>query len=202
MGKVSFRDEILRVREEAILGVVNRLLADKGYDLMTMDEVAASVGIAKTSLYKHFVSKEELAAAAMIRLLDRALVVIEGLRAGTRGPLEKLRAMALWAMQVQVAGEMPSLPSQNSTLRAALVANRAYLDRLMQVSDRLGEWIVAAQSEGTINRDLAPEVVLYTVYARACDPVLGLLKATGQYSDDQIIEMLLTTCFHGLSPTR
>jgi len=34
---------------------------------MTVDEVAADVGIAKTSLYKHFESKEELAAAAMVR---------------------------------------------------------------------------------------------------------------------------------------
>lgn len=199
---MSFRDEILRVREESILGVVNRLLADKGYDQMTMDEVAASVGIAKTSLYKHFASKEELAAAAMVRLLDRALTVIEGLRADARGPAEKLRALAVWAMRLQMTGEMPSLPAQNSALRAALAAHRPYLDRLIQVSDRLGEWIVAAQSEGTVNRDLAPELVLYTLYARACDPVLGLLRATGQYSDDKIIEMLLTTCFQGLSPAR
>jgi hypothetical protein len=28
--------------------------------------------------------------------------------------------------------------------------------------------------------------------------VLGLLKAGGSYSDEQIIEMLLTTCFRGL----
>jgi hypothetical protein len=45
---------------------------------------------------------------------------------------------------------------------------------------------------------LPPEVVLYTLFARACDPVLGLLKASGQYSDEQIIEMLLGTCFQGL----
>ena len=43
-----------------------------------------------------------------------------------------------------------------------------------------------------------PEVMLYTLYARACDPVLGLLKVSGNYSDQQIIEMLLSTCFDGL----
>jgi TetR/AcrR family transcriptional regulator of autoinduction and epiphytic fitness len=33
-----------------------------------------------------------------------------------------------WTLQVQLAGQMPSLPSQNSSLRAALLANRDYID--------------------------------------------------------------------------
>ncbi len=198
MAKVSFREQVLRVREDAIVASVNRLLAEKGFDLMTVDEVAADVGIAKASLYKHFSSKEELAGAAMIRILERTLTFLGSL--STEMPAgERLRAVARWTMQVQLAGEMPSLPAQNSTLRASLIANKAYIDRLMEVSDRLGEWIEAAQAAGDLNAQLPPEVVLYTLFARACDPVLGLLKAGGQYSDEQIIEMLLATCFNGLS---
>ena len=41
-------------------------------------------------------------------------------------------------------------------------------------------------------------MVLYTLFARACDPVLGVLKAGGSYSDAQIIDWLLTSCFEGL----
>ncbi len=67
--KLSFKQQQLIVRENAIVDATNTLLAKKGYDLMTMDEVAAEVGIAKASLYKHFPSKEALAGAAMIRLL-------------------------------------------------------------------------------------------------------------------------------------
>ena len=44
----------------------------KGFDAMTVDEVAADVGIAKASLYKHFPSKEDLAAAAMVFVMRRA----------------------------------------------------------------------------------------------------------------------------------
>jgi hypothetical protein len=101
-------------------------------------------------------------------------------------------------MQVQLAGEMPSLPAQSSSLRATLMTNKVYLDRLMEVSDRLGGWITAAQQRGEFDPALPGEVVLYTLYARACDPVLGLLKLGGQYSDEKIIELLLTTCFEGL----
>ncbi|MCW5664827.1 MAG: TetR/AcrR family transcriptional regulator [Piscinibacter sp.] len=199
MAKLSFRQQVLQAREEAIVASVNRLLAEKGFDLMTVDEVAADVGIAKASLYKHFTSKEELAAAAMIRVLDRALQFLDGLRNDVQAsPLDQLRAVARWTMQVQLAGEMPSLPAQNSSLRAALVTNKVYLDRLMEVSDRLGAWITAAQQRGEIDPALPGEVVLYTLFARACDPVLGLLKVGGQYSDERIIELLLSTCFDGL----
>ncbi len=199
MAKVSFREQVLQVREDAIVASVNRLLAEKGFDLMTVDEVVADVGIAKASLYKHFSSKEELAAAAMVRVLDLALAEVDRLRQQPAAPLEQLRAVARWTMQVQLAGEMPSLPSQNSTLRAALVAHKGYMDRLLRLSDLLGEWIEAGQAEGSLRAELPPEVLLYTLFARACDPVLGLLKAGGQYSEAQIIDILLLSCFGGLS---
>ena len=199
MARVSFREQVLQVREDAIVASVNRLLAEKGFDLMTVDEVVADVGIAKASLYKHFSSKEELAAAAMVRVLDLALAEVERLRQQPAAPLEQLRAVARWTMQVQLAGEMPSLPSQNSTLRAALVAHKGYMDRLLRLSDLLGEWIEAGQADGSLRAELPPEVLLYTLFARACDPVLGLLKAAGQYSDAQIIDILLLSCFGGLA---
>jgi TetR/AcrR family transcriptional regulator of autoinduction and epiphytic fitness len=203
MVKVSFREQVLQAREDAIVSSANRLLAEKGFDLMTVDEVAADVGIAKASLYKHFTSKEELAAAAMIRVLERALAQVRQLEAdpADQDPataIAQLKAVARWTMQVQLAGEMPSLPAQNSTLRSALMSNKAYLNRLMEVSDKLGRWIELARARGDLNPALPPEVVLYTLFARACDPVLGLLKASGLYSDEQIIEMLLGTCFQGL----
>ena len=195
--KRSFRQQMHIAREDAIVSAVNRLLAEKGFDAMTVDEVAAEVGIAKASLYKHFPSKEDLAAAAMVRVMDRARAFLDSLD-GSQPPLDLLRAVARWTMEVQLAGEMPSLPSENSSLRMALGTNKAYVDGLMDVSDRLGGWITAAQANGSVNPALPPIAVLYTLYARACDPVLGFLKGSGLYSNEQIIEMVLSTCFEGL----
>jgi TetR/AcrR family transcriptional regulator, regulator of autoinduction and epiphytic fitness len=195
--KRSFRQQMLQAREEAIIAAVNRLLAEKGFDAMTVDEVAAEVGIAKASLYKHFPSKEDLAAAAMVHVMNRAHAFLDTLD-DSRPPLELLREMARWMMQVQLAGEMPSLPSENSSLRTTLMQNKAYMDGLLRGSDRLGAWIEAARADGSLNTALPPLVILYTLYARACDPVLGFLKASELYTDEQIVELVLTTCFDGL----
>ena len=196
--KPSFKAQMLLAREDAIVVAVNRLLAEKGFDLMTVDEVAFDVGIAKASLYKHFSSKEDLAAAAMVRVIGLAKAFLASLPPGAK-PLMQLKAIARWMLQVQIKGEMPSLPSQNSTLRANLMANKAYLDGLMHISDQIGGWIEAAQADGSLSAKVPPLVVLYTLYARACDPVPGFLKAGGQHTDEEIVELVLDSYFDGLT---
>jgi AcrR family transcriptional regulator len=199
MPRIPFKQQVLQAREDAIVDAVNRLLAEKGFDLMTVDEVAAEVGIAKASLYKHFDSKEALAAAAMKRLLSRALTQLDDIQQqNLPDALSRLKAVVRWTMRVQLAGEMPSLPAQNSSLRAALIADMDYMGKLMAVSERLGGWIIEAQAQGQLNDTVPPEVVLYTLFARACDPVLAVLKAGG-HAPDQIITWVLATTFDGLA---
>ena len=189
---------MLQMREDTIIQVVNRLLAEKGFDAMTVDEVAAGVGIAKASLYKHFPSKEHLAAAAMVQVLRQAQTYCASLPAADP-PIAKLRAVTRWMMELKLAGAMPSLPSQNSTLRTTLMDNRDYMDGLIEVSDLLGAWIEAAQADGSISNRLPALAVLYTLYARACDPVLEFLKMGDQYRDEEIIDLVMRTCFDGLN---
>lgn len=188
---------MLRAREEAIVQAANTLLATKGFDLMTLDDVAQEVGISKASLYHHFESKEDLAAATMARAMTRAHAQVMATDP-TLPPLAKLKSVVRWVMQMALDGQMPSLPSQNSSLRAALAKHREYMDGLMAVSDTLGGWIEQAQAQGQINPKLPAIVVLYTLYARACDPVLEFLKAFESYSDEQILEFVTATCFDGL----
>jgi TetR/AcrR family transcriptional regulator, regulator of autoinduction and epiphytic fitness len=196
-ARPSFKQQMLQAREDAIIETVNRLLAEKGFDLMTVDEVAAQVGIAKASLYKHFPSKEDLATAAMVRALARTQAFLDALPAQA-APVEQLKAIVRWCLQLQLAGEMPTLPSENSSLRATLMASKAYMDGLLQVSDRIGVWIEAAQANGSLRAGQPPLLVLYTLFAKACDPVPQFLKSTGLYNDAQIVDMVLATCFDGL----
>lgn len=203
-AKRSFRAQMHLAREDAIVQVVNRLLAERGYEAMTVDDVAAEVGIAKASLYRHFPSKEDLAAAAMVRMLQRALAFLDTLDDATAEgapttPLNKLKAATRWTLKAQLQGELPSLPSHNSSLRGALMQNEDYVNGLMGLSERLGAWIEAAQADGSLDAKLPPIAVLYTLYARGCDPVLGFLQGTGEFTDAQIVEMVMSTCFNGLA---
>jgi AcrR family transcriptional regulator len=203
MPKTSFKQQVLKAREEAIVAAASRFLAQKDFDSMTMDEVAAEAGIAKASLYKHFPSKESLAAAAMVCIMERALTFIRCIT--PQGEVTGERAAALirevlcWVMRVQLADEMPSLPAQNSSLRAVLLAHPPYMECLMGISEVLGAWIQAAQEGGHLQPKLPAEVILYLIFAKACDPVLTLMKVSGNYEDGQIVEILSQVCFSGLA---
>ena len=135
--------------------------------------------------------------AAMVQVLGRVRAFIDSLDAAL-SPIEKLRSVVRWSLQSLLAQEMPLLPSRNSSLRAVLMANKEYLDGLVLVSDQIGESITEAQAQASIDPKLSPLLVLYTLYARACDPVVGFLKDSGQYKDEEIVELVVGTCFDGL----
>ncbi len=196
--KVSFKEQMHQVREDAILQATCRLLGEKSFDAMTMDDVANAVGIAKASLYKHFASKEDLCCAAMVQILGRVRAYLDTLPA-QMPPQDKLQDLVRWSLERLITNEMPLLPNRNSSLRAVLMASPQYLDGLVAVSDQIGQWITEAQAQGLINPALPPLVVLYTLFARACDPVVGFLKEGGQYSDAEIVDLVVRTCFDGLA---
>lgn len=194
----SFRETQFELREEAILDATNRLLGDKGYDAMSMDDIAAEVGIAKGSLYKHFESKEALAAAVMVRLLAQTSAALDAIPAD-RPAVERLEGLLRWTLSQRLSGSVPHLPSTSPALQQGLLSNREYMDALMTLSERIGELIQAARIEGGLRPGLRDEFVLYTLYARTCDPTLEYLKAGGSMPDAEIVEQMVSACFRGLA---
>lgn len=199
MKKLTFKQRMMLERESLIIETVNHLLATKGYDAMTVDEIADTVGIAKASLYRHFPSKEALGMAALVDIMHKALEVINQLNATDQNAIDKLKALTQWAMRLKLAQKMPNLPSENSQLRELLIANDDYTNNLVMLSDSIGEWIEQAQAEGKLQSNIPGLAILYTLYARACDPVLGFLRSSQLYDDDEIIAIVTRTCFEGLT---
>lgn len=194
----SFREHMLDVRHEAILQATSQLLCQKNFAAMTMDDVADAVGIAKASLYKHFSSKDELCCAAVVQMLTQVRGYLEALTPDA-APLDKLRAVVGWSLERLLAQEIPQWPGSHSPLRALLQAHQDCLSEWLLLSQWLEQWIVEAQQQGALDPALPARVVLYTLYARACDPAVGFLQSAGDYSDAQIVDWVLQACFDGLS---
>jgi AcrR family transcriptional regulator len=82
------RDE----RMEQTLNAAHGLFAERGYAAVTMDEIAASVGVTKPLLYNYFGNKERLYTACMERAGDALTTTIGAAVAETEGPGEALAA--------------------------------------------------------------------------------------------------------------
>ena len=199
--KTKVKAKLTQVKIDAVMVAVNFLLASKGYESMTMDEVALQAGMSKASLYNLFASKESLAGEAMVQVLNFGLKEVDDLRGkDDLLAIEKLRRVTAWAMSTKIEGKMPSLPAQNSILSEALKANESYMSLLFELSMKLGVWVSEAQESGDIATLYPTEFVLYNLYARACDPVLEAMKSEGQYSHEQIVAWILDLHFAGMRP--
>jgi TetR/AcrR family transcriptional regulator len=196
-GKLSFKDQAFKLREDSILDATTGILATKGFDLMTMDDVANLIGISKPSLYKHFKSKEDLVGSTMIRLLDGASAQLEQLP-DILSAKEKLSALLEWALRVRLEGGMPFLPSTSVPVREMLMRNLKYVGKVLKLNAQLEKLVQQAQKKGELNADLPTDVILYSYYARTCDPAVDYLQRFSKMSKDDIVKHMLHVCFDGL----
>ncbi len=199
LGRLSFKDQAFKLREDAILDAATRTLASKGFDLMTMDDVALEVGISKPSLYKHFKSKEDLAGAAMVRLLDGAQDFLDA-RPQNEPPLAQLSALLEWAMRVRLGGGLPFLPSASPQVREMLTRNLRYVAAVIKLNSQLKKRVQAAKKAGQLRSDLPDDVVLFSYYARTCDPAVQYLRLYTKMDTEAIVAHMLSVCFEGLRP--
>lgn len=75
---------------EQMLGAAHALFAESGYAAVTMDDVAAEVGVTKPLLYNYFGNKERLYLACMERAGDALLATIADAVGATASPGDAL----------------------------------------------------------------------------------------------------------------
>ena len=79
-------------RIEQTLAVAHDLFAERGYATVTMDEVAAAVGVTKPLLYNYFGNKEQLYLACMEPAGEALLTAVVGAVERSATPVEALQA--------------------------------------------------------------------------------------------------------------
>ncbi|HTR75495.1 MAG TPA: TetR/AcrR family transcriptional regulator [Solirubrobacterales bacterium] len=79
-------------RMEQTLGIAHGLFAERGYADVTMDEIAAAVGVTKPLLYNYFGNKERLYIACMERAGDALTRTVGQAIAATDSPGDALAA--------------------------------------------------------------------------------------------------------------
>jgi AcrR family transcriptional regulator len=89
-------------RRQEILAVAAGLIGERGYDAMSLDDVAARLDVTKGSLYHYFAGKEDLASAAIETLGAAWTARLADLLAATPGTAS-LRLRALMREQLVIA---------------------------------------------------------------------------------------------------
>jgi len=138
--------------DQAILGTAIRLLAEQGYDAMSIEGVAAAAGVGKTTIYRRYPNKRDLVVAALGSV---AAILPEQLDSGSaRDDILALISDTL-VIGFSMAGTF-LVKERDEPMLLALFRERVLWPRL-----ELGTQILRRGIErGELRPDIEPEVVL------------------------------------------
>ena len=152
-------------RIQEILATAAALFGERGYEAVSLEDVADRLDVTKGSLYYYFASKDELVTAAIETLGNEWTARLEGLPAGQSGtPAERLRAL----VQEHVGIAVREYPAALRLFLAPQDWPAAQQARIKELRRRHDAVFRAVVEEGVSNGD-------FTV--TAVDPVLQCMHA-------------------------
>lgn len=140
-----------------------------GFDVTSMDKIAATAGASKRTVYNHFPSKEALFSEILNQLWSRITAEQQSSYRADLPLRDQMRVLLMAKMQVMADDNFLDLA------RVAIAATIHSPERAQNMVERMGEreegltvWIRAAQADGRL-KPVAPEF--------AAQQVHGMLKS-------------------------
>ncbi|MCC6443362.1 MAG: TetR/AcrR family transcriptional regulator [Armatimonadetes bacterium] len=195
----SLRERQQQLREEAIMEAAHELMASQGYATMTMDGVAARVGISKATLYRHFSSKEDLAISVIVRLMSRSEEYIDSLDPALPA-IERIENGLRWALKHRFLENVPDLGAAGPALMPMINEHPKYRQSYCRLVDMVIALIREAQAAGNVDPDICPRIAVQISFSIMRDFEYEDLLASGECNFDQLNDTLLKIILDGMAP--
>ncbi len=128
------------VRRDELLDIAQRLIADVGYEAMSVEAVTQAAQVAKGTFYHYFSSKEDMLGQLLDRLMDGLFAALEARRAAVDGnAIAKLRAI----LEASSEYKAMQLPNYLSSASLYLPENYALRHRLFERWEQAVRSIIA-----------------------------------------------------------
>jgi TetR/AcrR family transcriptional regulator, cholesterol catabolism regulator len=193
-----------------ILDEAERLFRTRGYNSVTMRDIAREVGIRQASLYYHFSSKEQLFVAVTERMFERHRIGLQQVihsAGGDRRFSETLPGGAVVREQLHAASrwflsqppihflsmfhtDMPLLGEEN-TKKLSVCAEKSVFAPLRQT-------FIQAQERGEI-RNARPEL-LAGVFLSFIESIPYVTTLPGSVPSEVMVDEMISVLLDGLKP--
>jgi AcrR family transcriptional regulator len=168
----------------AILAATRELLAQGGVRELTIEGVAARSGVAKTTIYRRWHSKDELALAVLIDMVETVVAVPDladsrsELIAFVRGAVRVLSKTLMGPVMKGLVSELATDSDLASAFRTQVVALRiAEVERLI--------------ARGVERGELRPDIDVYLAHELLFGPVYYRLFLSGGPLDGMLAERIV-----------
>jgi AcrR family transcriptional regulator len=170
----------------SLLAVAVEVFNERGYDSTSMEDLSRRLGIAKSAIYHHVASKEDLLRLALDRALDGWSDVAD--------QAQRLDAPAIDRLEYLVRGSIAVLQAQLPyvtlllRVRGNTEAERDALNRRRDFDRLVADLVAEAERDGDIRPDVDPAVTARLLFGMVNSLVEwyrpGRLAADGSLADE------------------
>lgn len=196
----SLRERRRQLLREEIIDAAQRILMEKGFTAMSMEELAARAGVSKPTLYSQFTGKDELLVAIVSQSIDRIWAFVLESDAELISPLEQLLDLLRTTIRLQLEQHTMAFQVWLPEAMPVLEAHPASRERMMRVDRWMNDCVRAAMQAGEIDPQLDPTSVVRAFYALICSPGIGRRSLSITPDPQAMVETAVEIMRRGLRP--
>ena len=201
-GPRSLKDRQREERERLILEAAEELLAEKGYHEMSIDEIAARVGVSKGTVYLHFPSKEELVLAQLERGMRRFIQSADVVLTSAASPSEKLRSLIelVYGQTFRERSQFFTSIQENAELRNRLMdRKREFHEQWEALSQRVTQAFDDGKSRGEFDVTIPTPLLVSMFWSLLSPHTYERVIEQEQMSIEEMVSHLSRFFFKGLA---
>ena len=200
---LSLKEKQRKEREALILQAAEEVLLEKGYHAMSMDEIAARVGVAKGTLYLHFARKDDLVYRLFEDDMERVLQLIEHTTTMEGDAKTKLAAIfgSLYESFFDQHGQLLY------TLYNSIEVNDALREKQLGVMRQMADIVVGLLDEGkasgVFDTSLPTEVMMRVFFSMLSPKAYQQLMVEKKMTSKDLVRHVEHIYFQGIAaPSR
>jgi AcrR family transcriptional regulator len=194
----TLRERRRQMLRDEILEASQALLAERGYAALSMDELAARVGVSKPTLYSQFSTKEDLVMAMAAQVMERLFAVAADDGTAPRSPLDRLVDLLRTGLQAQLDRQVTAMQLWMPEIVHMLKSHQEHLDQICKIDAVVVSLVRQAMVRGEIDPRLDEMSIVRSFYALFMSPSVGRLSISGPPSPEAMAESVASIFRRGI----